>query len=179
VAADTTATFPEVEGRNLEGWEFSLPGDFEGEANLVLIAFRREHQALVDTWMPPAAALSDTEARFRYYELPVLAGGYSLFRGFIDGGMRSGIDDLGARERTITLYLDKGSFRESLELPDEDTIYALVVDPAGNVAAREEGRHTATKWVHIERAVRGLLGRQVENTGEEHDLDGGDSDHTR
>jgi hypothetical protein len=93
--------------------------------------------------------------------------------------MRSGIDDLGARERTITLYLDKASFRESLELPDEDTIYALVVDTAGNVVLRVEGRHSAAKWRDIERSVMALLGKQVESAGEEHDLDGGDSDLPR
>lgn len=157
MGADTLRMFPEVEGRNLEDREFRLPQDFEGAANLVLLAFRREHQELVDTWMPAAGALADTLAGFRYYELPVLASGYTLFRSFIDGGMRSGIPDLAARERTITLYINKRPLREALGFTSEDTIYALVLSSDGRVVHMDEGAYTTAKGAAVEAAVRSLL----------------------
>jgi hypothetical protein len=153
MAADTVKIFPEVRGRSLERREFRLPGDFEGDVNLVLVAFRREHQSLVDTWLPAAAALAETRPGLRYYELPVIGSGYALFRGLIDGGMRSGIPDRAARARTITLYLDKAAFRDALGLPDEETIYALVLGPDGRVAATVEGAYSMEKGRAVERAV--------------------------
>ena len=59
---------------------------------------------------------------------------------FIDGGMRRGIPDAAVRAATITLYIDKAPFRESLRLPDEDRIYAVLVDQQGRVFWRGEGR---------------------------------------
>ncbi len=47
--------------------------------------------------------------------------------------MRSGITDRMRREQTITLFLDKAAFREQPGLPDEQTIYALLVDHAGTI----------------------------------------------
>jgi hypothetical protein len=44
--------FPAVTGRSLEHRTFKLPADFEGERNLVLVAFKRAQQADVDSWMP-------------------------------------------------------------------------------------------------------------------------------
>ena len=35
--------FPEVEARSLEDREFDLPGDLEGELNLLAVAFQRRH----------------------------------------------------------------------------------------------------------------------------------------
>ena len=147
-------TFPAVEGRNLSDRAFALPGAFEGCVNLVFVAFKRHQQDDVDTWLPAAARLAGERATLRYYELPTLARGMRLMRSFIDGGMRSGIPDKAQRDRTITLYIDKDSFRRSLRLASEDTVYALVVDRAGRVLARAEGRHTAEKEQALVQAIQ-------------------------
>jgi len=41
--------FPSVKASNLEKRDFNLPADFEGERNLLLVAFEREQQKDVDT----------------------------------------------------------------------------------------------------------------------------------
>jgi hypothetical protein len=43
-------TFPKLTAANLEKQAFSLPEDFAGDRNLLLIAFQREQQQNVDTW---------------------------------------------------------------------------------------------------------------------------------
>ena len=50
-----------------------------------------------------------------------------------------------ARERTITLYLDKDEFRQALQLPHEDDIYVLLLDRQGQVLWRAEGAFTPEK----------------------------------
>ena len=50
-SASSVAHFPIVKASNLEKRELSLPADFEGERNLLLVAFEREQQKNVDTWL--------------------------------------------------------------------------------------------------------------------------------
>jgi hypothetical protein len=139
-ASDTLGRFPSVDGSNLEGEHFSLPSDFKGELNVVLVAFKREQQGDVDTWMPFLKSVGDARRDLRVYELPTLGRRYRLIRPIIDGGMRRGIPDAAVRAATITLYIDKAPLRESLHLGDEERIYVLLVDRTGLVYWRAEGR---------------------------------------
>jgi hypothetical protein len=153
VATDSLGRFPTVEGSNLEGEHFSLPSDFKGRLNVVLVAFRREQQADVDSWTPFLTTVGERRRDLRIYELPTLGRRYRLMRPFIDGGMRRGIPDAAVRAATITLYIDKAPFRESLRLPEEDRIDVLLVDQKGQVAWRAEGRFDARTGAELVRRL--------------------------
>ena len=114
--------FPTVTGSNLERRSFTLPDDLEGEVNLVILAFWRDHQSLVDTWMPLARRLQTRHSGLVAYELPVIESRSRVSQWFIDSGMRSGIRDRTTREHTITLYIDKAEFLATLEIEDDSTI---------------------------------------------------------
>jgi hypothetical protein len=146
--------FPQVTGSNLEGRRFQLPQDFEGKLNLAIVAFQRWHQDLVDTWVPLARRLRSAYPDFRYYELPTIWRMNPLFRWSIDAGMRAGIADRGAREATITLYLDKEPFRQVLEIPDEATIHLFLVERSGRVLWRTDGPFTEEAGEALARAVQ-------------------------
>ena len=130
-----------------------MPEDFGGEFNLVVVAFKSEQQALVDTWLGPARELAARKPNFRYYELPTIYEASALVRFWIDNGMRSGISDKTARETTITLSLDKEEFRPALDMPSEDDIYVFLVDKEGRVAWRTNGVYTEDKRQEIETLV--------------------------
>jgi hypothetical protein len=159
-AADILGRFPSVEGTNLEGEHFKLPSDFKGKLNVVLVAFKREQQADVDTWMPFLKTVGESRRDLRVYELPTLGRRYRFMRSFIDGGMRGGIPDAAVRAATITLYIDKTPFRESLQLHDEDRIYALLVDQKGAVLWRAEGRFDERMGVELARRIDEAFTRQ-------------------
>jgi len=158
VRPDSTIRFPKVDGSNLESRRFSLPAEFEGELNIVLVAFRREQQADVDTWVPFLKATAGRHAAVRAYELPTLSRGYRVMRGFIDGGMARGIPEKATREATITLYIDKKPFKKALGITSEDRIVTLLVTRDGRVLWRADGRHSdesaAELASEIERRVR-------------------------
>ena len=139
MTVDTLGTFPRAVGRNLEGWKFTLPFDLEGKRNVVVIAFKREQQPDVDTWMPFLGKVAAAHPELRVYEIPTLARGYRLMQSFIDGGMRRGIPDPAVRAATITLYIDKAPFKRALRISDEDRIQVLLVDRDGRVHWRAEG----------------------------------------
>jgi hypothetical protein len=148
-------TFPTVTGSNLQRQKLQLPQDLGGELNLVLIAFQQWQQTQVDTWIPFARQLEQTDSTVRYYELPTIQRLNPLARTFVNEGMRAGIPDPVARERTITLYLDKHTFREALQLSSEENIHALLLDRQGKVLWRAEGSFTPEKGESLAAAVRG------------------------
>lgn len=154
-ASQTTARFPDLKASNLEGREFNLPADFAGERNLVLIAFQREQQEQLDTWLKEMKRFQEVDPGFEYYELPTIEKLNPFMRWFIDTGMRRGIPDKNARARTITLYIDKKPFEESLQLPTEKTVYALLVDRKGNVLWRTEGAFDEAKGESLRKALQG------------------------
>ena len=131
--------FPTVQGSNLERRRFNVPGDLAGEKNLVILAFWRDQQMLVDTWMPLARRLQQRHGNLVAYELPIIEARNRLARLFIDNGMRAGIPDRTVREHTITLYVDKARFLESLEIEDQSTIHALLIDRSGRVLWQTSG----------------------------------------
>ena len=133
--------FPTVEGSNLAGREYILPAGFEGELNIVALAFQMWHQDEVNTWMPLLEQMERQVPGLRAYELPVLRSMNRLSQWMIDQGMRGGIPDLATRSRTITLYTDKERFRQALELPNENHITILLVDRRGEVLWRTQGAY--------------------------------------
>ena len=141
-SADSVRRFPRVEGTNLEGHRFVLPADFEGKYNVVLIAFHREQQDDVDTWLPFLRPLAAPGSNVRVYELPTLSRGYRFMRRFIDGGMARGIPERATREATITLYIDKTPFKNALAIANEDSVCTLLVARNGDVLWRADGRFT-------------------------------------
>jgi len=153
-ADSPVAHFPSVKASNLEKRDFNLPADFEGKRNLVLVAFEREQQKDVDTWLRQMKQFEELDSGFHYYELPTIQRPGAFMRWFIDTGMRHGIPDRKARERTITLYLDKKPFLDSLLIVDQKKIYAFLVDREGNVLWKSDGDFDETKGA----GLRSFLG---------------------
>ena len=111
---ETSMKFPTATGSNLQRSKLTLPADFGGELNITLIAFEQWQQNTVNTWLPFVEQLEQRYDGVRYYELPVIRRMNFFARTFINEGMRAGIPNAKARDRTITLYLDKQAFRQAL-----------------------------------------------------------------
>jgi len=157
-----TVRFPQIAGANLARKRLTLPQDFEGQANILLIAFQQWQQGEVNTWVPTVQKLEAAYPGVRYYELPTIRPLNRLVQAFINGGMRAGIPDRLARERTITLYLDKDAFRRALELGDEDHIHVLLLDGEGQVRWRARGLLSADTARALEDQLRELVAETEE-----------------
>jgi hypothetical protein len=145
--------FPVVSGYNLMRVEYEFPQDFEGSYNLLFIPFQQWQQRQVNTWIPAAQELEREKQGLIYYEFPTIYELPGFSRTFINEGMRAGIPDQTARERTITLYLDKESFKDALAIKDEETITVLLVNSDGEILWREKGEFSAAKLDDL----RGIL----------------------
>ena len=137
--------FPIVSGFNLQRQELEFPRDFGGELNILFIPFLQKQQAVVDTWVPFVQEIEAGYPGVVYYELPTIDERSRLSRTFINEGMRAGIPNQTARERTVTLYLDTDAFRQALAIPGRDEVHILLVDREGTIHWRTTGQFDQTK----------------------------------
>ena len=131
--------FPDVVGIDLEGEQVSLPGGFAGRRNLVAVAFERDQQAVVDTWITAVEPLLARDRDLRLYEAPTIYESSALFRLWVNNGMRAGIPDPAARRRTVAVYLDRERFTAALAIPDTRDVHLLLLEADGRIAWRTTG----------------------------------------
>lgn len=134
--------FPAVEARSLDGRRLMLPSELGGERNLLAVAFRRNHQGDVDSWLEDFAAAEAADPALRGYEIPVISRRWSPARGFIDGGMAAAIRDPEVLARTLTVYGDVSRVSDALGLPDRSQIAIVLCDRDGVVRWLCRGRRT-------------------------------------
>lgn len=146
---DRAGRFPLVSGYNLNRVEFTFPQDFGAENNLLIIPFLQSQQLEVNTWIPELQQIEAETESFIYYELPTISAQPRFSRTFINEGMRAGIPDATARERTITLYLNKDMFKEAVQIDTEEEIHLLLVGSDGTILWRTRGSYTSEKAAEL------------------------------
>jgi hypothetical protein len=155
---DGRRRFPHLEGRDLQRRAVTLPDDLEGERNVVIVAFQREHQALVDSWVPWLESRAEADAGLRFYEVPAIGTRWSPARGVIDGGMATAIRDPVVLKRTITVYTDVRRVTDGLGIDRTDTVWLFLVDATGVVRWRGHGAFDADTAAGLGEAIDGSTG---------------------
>ena len=139
----STQRFPGVRARNLEGVDVDLPEGFAGDPNVVVIAFHRSHQGLVDSWIPWFDQQAAVDPGLRFYEVPTIGRIWAPVRNLIDGGMAAAIRVPTILQRTLTVYGDVNRVTRPLGIEDRSTITLLLVDWSGDVRWRGAGGFSA------------------------------------
>lgn len=134
--------FPRLHARNLEGVDVMLPDAFTGDRNVVLVAFRREHQALVDSWVSWLEERASMDPTLGVFELPVIGRLWAPMRRFIDGGMAASIKVPRILQRTLTVYGAIDALTGPLGITDRSTITVLLLDGDGAVLWSCTGGHS-------------------------------------
>jgi len=145
--------FPSIPSYALDKNKVTLPNDLVGQLNLLLISFQPEQQKQIDTWMPLAQALQHTNFNFRWYRLPVTEHENFVFRWWENSSMRSEETDPETWPWIVPLYTDKTQFRNTLQIPNEKNIVALLVDKQGRVLWRASGALTQDQRASLTAAV--------------------------
>jgi hypothetical protein len=159
--------FPTVSGFNLNRQELEFPRDFRAATNLLFVPFLQSQQFVVNTWIPFADSLEASFPEFAYYELPTIDELPALSRTFINEGMRAGIANARARERTVTLYIDTARFMQALGIPGKNEVHVLLVDRQGRILWRTTGSFDEKKGSELEGAIEIYLGRPEASRREE------------
>jgi hypothetical protein len=152
-----TIHFPTVSGFNLERREFEFPRDFAAELNVLFVPFLQRQQLDINTWVPFVQELERTLPDVAYYELPTIWEMAALQRMFLNEGMRAGIPDAKARERTVTLYLDKPAFQRATGIDGDNQMHVLLVNRQGDIPWRTTGSYTEEKGSELLQAIEGVV----------------------
>ncbi|MFW5684243.1 MAG: hypothetical protein ACOC1I_05280 [Spirochaetota bacterium] len=130
--------FPRLVAETLSGRTLVLPDSLDDEVAVVMLVFRRHAQSIVDSWMMPLERRYRDASGLAWYEVPMLAGGWRMISGFIDGGMRSGIHP-SRHGNVATYYGDSSRFQDVLGIEDLDSAYTFLINSEGAVLHRGDG----------------------------------------
>lgn len=149
-----SARFPSLAARDLEGTSRRVPEDLEGDPRVLLVAFDRFHQSVVDAWVEALERDGALRAPgMRIYEIPTIGTRWRWARTFIDGGMTAAISDVGVRRRTLTVYTRIERVLDPLGLPDAGEVCVVVLAADGSILARAVGRPTSENLAAIVAAL--------------------------
>jgi hypothetical protein len=151
MAETAGSVFPTITAQDLNGRTATFPEQMPGERTVVLIAFHRRQQQELDVWIDKLG-LNKKDAP-AWIEMPVVPNYGSIWRAFVDNGMRSGIITTEARARVFTVYGSRDEFRSKLNLPSDEQVYVLVVGEDGAVVARADGQYSDAKAGSIRSAL--------------------------
>ncbi len=161
----TERSFPRIKARDLDGREVMLPTGLAGEWNVVIIAFRRQQQAMVDSWVPWLRDLAEATPGLGFAEVPAIGLAWQPARTAIDGGMAAAIADQQARRRTLTVYADLRRLTGPLGITDRNSIWLFVTDRDGQVRWHGSGGWDAATAADLTAALAGLGGPGGSGTG--------------
>ena len=133
-----------------------LPDAFVGDRNVVVVAFRRKHQALVDSWLPWLEEQVAADPGLRFYELPAIGRVWAPVRNIIDGGMAAAIRDPVVLQRTLTIYGDVDRLTVPLGIERRSTVAVLAVDASGTVRWSGEGGFDGRTSHELEAALSSM-----------------------
>jgi hypothetical protein len=139
-SANIGMKFPNVTADSLAGTKESIPESCRGKVKLVAVAFLRESQSQLDSWLNPFYEKFGKRDGFMFYEIPMISSGYKFMKFVIDGGMRGGIPSF-KHKHVVTMYGDVEKYLTALHL-DPRYGYAFLLDREGIIAFQAQGSAT-------------------------------------
>ena len=130
--------FPHLTGIDLMGEKREIPTSFQEKYNIIAVAFKRKQQEDVNSWINIIDTIITENDNIGFYEIPLIYEVNKPYRFWINNGMRSGIPDLKARLRTITVYTNRDKFLSLMNMKT-DRIYTLLINRKGKILWQSEG----------------------------------------
>ncbi|MFC1556918.1 hypothetical protein ACFL5L_02920 [candidate division KSB1 bacterium] len=136
--------FPSMSVETLSGKTVHYPDSLQGSVTLILIAFERETQEKIDTWLLPFSEKYENVVDVLFYEIPMLKRRWRLISGIIDGGMRSGIPK-NRHDFVSTYYGNIDKYRTPLYMDDTSDAFVFLLDKTGVIQWHSNGVATEEK----------------------------------
>lgn len=147
--------FPEITSTSLAGDSVTLPAKTAGQIALITVAFVEEGQAAINSWAEPFLETYMDKEGFAYYEVPMISEQPPLARNFIDSGMRAGLDEK-MHPNVVTFYGDYAPYLSALQMTNLRSGYAFLIDQAGIIRFRGEGKMTPEEWKEMKAVISTL-----------------------
>ncbi len=146
---------PRHTGRTLSGLDVTVPDDFTGERNAVVIAFERHHLVVCRSWR---AALRDAYAAdesLGFYAIAVIGEAGFFHQRIVSWALQFEITDDFSREHTALIATDRRLWLHQSGLHDMSTPILAICDQSGEI-------HTTARAfpepASVPQVLRALLG---------------------
>lgn len=126
-------SLPQVDGKDPDGTEVSLPTDLRGDVTLLVLGFERKQDTTLEGWRAAARELRGEHPGLEYLVMPVLPSGLFLLGRAIRSGLRDQHPSAEERRRTVLLFTDTDDLREALGVGTGTAVRAVLVDRSGAV----------------------------------------------
>ena len=144
----TGMPFPHMTVETLSGKTIHYPDSLNGTVSLILIAFERETQEKIDTWLLPFSEKFSGADDVSFYEIPMLKWRWKIISPIIDGGMRSGIP-VERHGNVTTYYGNISKYRTPLHMSDTADAYIFLLDKNGIIQWHSNGYATIEKLKNL------------------------------
>lgn len=141
ISEDTAAKgrFPSVATSDLNGKEYSLPGDFNTGITLIALGFSHEQKEFIAEWFEVYNEIKDKFPGLSFYKIPVIDNSNAALRLMITNGMRAKADDY-TRSITLPLFVNKTKFLDILEISDDKEPEIIIINNLGEILWSVSGK---------------------------------------
>lgn len=149
--------FPEIPTRTLAGNDMVFPQAIRGKMAFVAVVFEKGgayqvQQNEANAWTP----FYEKELKPKgvvFYEIPMMAGSYALARGWIDSGMRSGID-ASKHDQVACFYGNKKKYLQEMDITELGTAHLFLLDKEGKILVQVAGAPDQNKQKEFLEALK-------------------------
>ena len=149
--------FPRIEAESLSGKKLIFPEATAGKYAFILIAFKRQTQGEVDSWLDPFIREFGKHQLVTFYEIPMISTGWKWMSGWIDSGMRAGVPK-SKHDHVATYYGPLSKYFNHFNVKNPGTVYVFLLDKQGSIIYKNSGPADDYKLSELHRFVNGRIG---------------------
>lgn len=147
--------FPVIQAETLSQKKVTFPEVTRGKYAFILIAFKRQTQGEVDSWLDPFIREFGEKDGITFYEIPMISGNWKWMSGWIDSGMRSGVPRY-KHDHVATYYGPLSTYFETFGVRDARKVYVFFLDKKGNIIWKESGPAENEKYEELRKLVNSV-----------------------
>jgi hypothetical protein len=151
--AANPVVFPTISSDTLSKNRVTLPADFHGDRNLLLLYFDLSQQGDVDGWNAVIDRWRANDPSLSSYTSLVSPQKNFLSRWWQNASMRSASSDRSRWPTTLPIYVDKHAFERKLGIQSEKQVLLLLTDRQGRVLSRVIGPPAESNLVAMRTAL--------------------------
>src|SRR6056297_1088864 len=148
--------FPSIEAETLSQKKVVFPEVTKGKYALILVAFRRQTQGQVDSWLDPFIREFGENEEITFYEIPMISNNWKWMSGWIDSGMRAGVPKY-KHDHVATYYGKLSPYFDFFDIEDKSLCYVFLLNKSGEIVWREKGALDSEKYNELKKTLKSFL----------------------
>jgi hypothetical protein len=156
VRAAEPVVLPTISFYTLSKEHVTLPADFRGDRNLLLLYFDLTQEREINDWNAVIDGWRGSDPSLASYTVLVSPQKNLLSRWWQNASMRSASPDHSHWPTTLPIYVDKHSFKEKLGISTEKQVLVLLTDRKGRVLNRVGGPPTDSSRAALRSALNAV-----------------------